>query len=107
MRGKGAREVSGRAWRDVGVDLGFSVGATDLHLVLEVITQNAVELLDVVLHERVDDIPAERLGQLRCACVACTAFSGCDDEQRIACVRRQQCGMRRNAPTGSLPVCSW
>ena len=89
------------------MDLGFSVGATDLHLVLEVITQNAVELLDVVLHERVDDVPAKRLGQLGCACAGCIAFSGCDDEQRIACVRRQQRGVRRDAPTGSLPVCSW
>jgi hypothetical protein len=37
--------------------------ATDLHLLLQLIREDSVELLNVMLHERVERLPSERLGK--------------------------------------------
>mmetsp|Transcript_13521 Transcript_13521/g.30686 ORF Transcript_13521/g.30686 Transcript_13521/m.30686 type:complete len:251 (-) Transcript_13521:639-1391(-) len=44
-----------------------ALDAGPLHLLLELIHQHAVELLDVVLHERIVRVPAEAFGELLCA----------------------------------------
>ncbi len=41
---------------------------THLHLDLQLILKDATELLDIVLHERIERFPAERFGELRSAC---------------------------------------
>jgi hypothetical protein len=43
---------------------------TDLHLDLQLILQNSAELLHIVLHEGIEGLPSERLGQFSRTCAS-------------------------------------
>lgn len=64
-----------------------AVGLGALHLGLELVAQDAVELLHVVLQERVEALPAERLGELGRACGS-DAGSGSEMPQGTSGARR-------------------